>query len=165
MPCHAGETQSSRRPGASPPRVVSRAVAFACVVAAVSIATACGDSGSSSGQLDPNVMVGKNYSSTSVTGTQIPGGGPLEVSFPEAGRISTTAGCNRHNGAVTFTDDTFRANKLASTMMACPPPRDGADNWLNDFLSDSVTWKLDGATLTLSHGATKVVLAETSDQT
>ncbi|GAC49921.1 hypothetical protein GOACH_18_00450 [Gordonia aichiensis NBRC 108223] len=106
--------------------------------------------------------MGKNYSSTSVTGTQIPGGGPLQVAFPEAGRISATAGCNRHNGAATFVEDTFTTEKLATTMMACPPPRDGADTWLSDFLSGSVTWKLSGETLTLTHSSTTVVLTQSA---
>ncbi len=137
-------------------------VGAACVL----ILAACGAStDSSSRKVDPGVLVGKNYSSTSVTGTPIPGDGPMQVSFPETGRISATAGCNRHNGSLTFIDDTFRTDNLATTMMACPPPRDGADKWLTDFLSDSVTWDLEGNTLTLTHGDTKVVLNEGSPQT
>ena len=142
-------------------RLLVASLGAACVV----ILAACGAStDSSSREVDPGVLVGKNYSSTSVTGTPIPGGGPMQVSFPETGRISATAGCKRHNGALTFVDNTFRTDKLATTMMACPPPRDGADKWLSDFLSDSVTWDLEGTTLTLTHGSTKVVLTESSSQ-
>ena len=69
-----------------------------------------------------NALVGKTFTSTSVDGAAIPGGGPLMLTFPEPGRVSLTAGCNRHIGPVTVDKTTLTIGELASTMMACPHP-------------------------------------------
>lgn len=113
----------------------------ALTAAAIVALPGCSSTGetTSSAPTDSAKLVGATYLSTTVNGPQIPGGGPLEVSFPEAGRMAATAGCNRHTGAVTITDTTLTAQALASTMMACPGDRGQADAWLADFFSAPLT--------------------------
>lgn len=107
---------------------------------------ACGGHGVSADDGDQQQaaadMVGHTYLSTAVRGAQIPGGGPLELSFPESGRISVTAGCNRHSGAATFDGDQLRVGQLASTAMACVGPAAESDSWITDFFAEPVTWTL-----------------------
>lgn len=106
-------------------------------------------------------LVGQSFSSTAVTGTPIPGGGPFEITFPEGGRVSMTAGCNRHIGGVRIDGDTMTFTQLAATMMACPPPRDTADTWVTDLTDGPVKWQREGQELTLSDGTTTVTLSPT----
>ncbi|MEO9328840.1 META domain-containing protein [Gordonia aurantiaca] len=105
-------------------------------------------------------FVGKSYSSTVVTGAQIPGGGPLQVAFPAANRISLDAGCNRHVGELQIDGTVLRLGSLASTMMACPGPRAQADNWITSFTSQPLTWYSVGQALVLVGPDAQVLLTE-----
>lgn len=105
-------------------------------------------------------LVGKTFTSTSVDGAAIPGGGPLVLTFPESGRVSLTAGCNQHIGPVSVEKATLTVGPLASTKMACPPPRDGADAWLAEFTDKPLAWSLRDRELTLRDGPRTVVLVE-----
>lgn len=109
-------------------------------------------------------LLGKTFTSVEVGGAAIPGGGPLEITFPEAGRVSMTAGCNRHIGSVEIGGDTMTFGQLASTRMACPPPRDGADAWLAEFTNAPLAWSRSGDELTLTDGPREVVLTEADPQ-
>ncbi|MFT4088953.1 MAG: META domain-containing protein [Gordonia sp. (in: high G+C Gram-positive bacteria)] len=150
-----------RRPSRSVRLVVTMAAAAALGVTAM---TGC-SAGDDAKSTDPAALIGKTYLSGKVDGTAIPGDGPLEVSFPTTGRISATAGCNRHNGSVAFSGSELTAGPLAATLTACPPPRDRADAWVGDFFGGPVGWSLDGKTLTLRHGETVVTLAERENLT
>ncbi|MFT3662211.1 MAG: META domain-containing protein [Gordonia sp. (in: high G+C Gram-positive bacteria)] len=108
---------------------------------------------------DPSTLNDKTYVSTAASNAGIPGGGPLEVTF-SPGRISATAGCNRHNGTVAFDGDVLTAGPLAATMMACPGARGAADGWLSSFFEAPVTWSSSGDRLTLSRDGRTVELAE-----
>lgn len=112
---------------------------------------------SDSGESD---LTGLSFVSTELLGTEIPGGGPLMLEFPEPGQIAATAGCNRSFGPVELTGGVVATEQLASTMMACAPPADGADRWLADLLATQPTWALDGDVLTLTSGSVTVTLTD-----
>lgn len=126
----------------------------AVLTLAAAAAAGCDSSGDASAPApDPDALVGNTYLSGEVTGPAIPGGGPLEISFPQRGRISATAGCNRQVGEVGFAGDVLTPGTLASTMMACPGDRGDSDAWLSDFLSAPLTWHTPSrTTLVLSRG-------------
>ncbi|MDY6809494.1 MAG: META domain-containing protein [Actinomycetota bacterium] len=110
---------------------------------------------------DPyTLLADRTYSSVAVIGGSIPGGGPLVVAFDETPRVGMDAGCNSHAGSVTASGDQLRIGRLASTMMACPPPRADADDWLARFTSVPLTWRVFGPILTLSSPLQTVVLIE-----
>ncbi|WP_225727443.1 MULTISPECIES: META domain-containing protein [unclassified Nocardia] len=117
------------------------------VLLALCALTACSRGGSGSANPEPTPM-GRTFVSTGVDGTPIPGGGPLTVTFKD-GRISASAGCNTHSGAVALDDHKVHVTGLASTLMACPGDRDGADEWLSGLLNSHPSWRLDNATLVL----------------
>ncbi|MBF6331002.1 META domain-containing protein [Nocardia transvalensis] len=125
------------------------------ILAAVGVAAACSSQGSSDG---PTPM-GHTFVSTKVDGTAIPGGGPLVLTFAD-GRVSAQAGCNTSSGPVDFDGDVLRVSGLATTMMACPGDRSGADGWQNGLLESAPTWKLDDNTLTLSGNNSTVTLLD-----
>lgn len=135
---------------------VPAGLALAAVAATVA---ACG-TGDATSEPSPQALVGKTYLSTSVTGTPIPGDGPLEVTFPQTGRIAATAGCNRHMGEVTFAGDTMTPGQLAATMMACAGPQGESDAWLSSFLDGPLTWHLSGEKLSLSRDGQSVELTQ-----
>lgn len=129
-------------------------IRFAAVLALTTVAalTGCGSDGTAPAP-GPSSLVGTTFLSTGITGAPIPGGGPLEVTFPNPGRIAATAGCNRHLGEVTFDGTTMTAGPLASTMMACPGPRGEADAWITDFFAAPLDWSTPSrTTLVLGRG-------------
>lgn len=126
----------------------------------VSLALAVGGSGGADAA--PTALLGKTYSSTAVTGSPIPGGGPLVVSFPDVGHISLSAGCNRHLGVVEYSGSTLRISMLASTRMACPGARAGADDWVATFTRAPLNWYAVGHALVLSGPTNQVLLARSA---
>ncbi|WP_250149695.1 META domain-containing protein [Mycolicibacter acidiphilus] len=107
-------------------------------------------------------MDGSTFVSVRVDGPPIPGGGPLEVGFAD-GKISAYAGCNRMFGPVDSADGRLTCTRLASTMMACPPPLDGADDWVTTLFAARPRWALAGDTLTLSTDTASVTLQAKPD--
>ena len=163
---HLRRADRSRASSASlrPVAIAAAAVALAAA-AALSSCSSDSDAGSHDSAVDPSALVGKTYLTNDAGNQSIPGGGPLVLSFPDANTVSANAGCNGLGGPVTFEGDTLTAGRLMGTMMACPPPRDGADAWVTDLLSAPLTWSLEGRTLTLARGDRTVVLNQRVDRT
>lgn len=116
---------------------------------------------SSSGGTDtpPATLMGRSFVSTAVTGSTIPGGGPLTVSFAD-GRIIANAGCNTATGPVDLQGNTLQVGQLASTLMACPGDRSDADGWQQGLLSAQPTWTLVGDTFTLKGNGITVTMLD-----
>lgn len=108
---------------------------------------------------DTATPMGHTYVSTEVVGDQIPGGGPMTLTFTD-GRISANSGCNSAGGTVDLSNHIVHTSPLASTLMACTDGRDGADAWQNTFLESDPTWRLDGDQLTLTGKSVTVHLTD-----
>lgn len=106
---------------------------------------------------DPQPVYGRTFASVAVDGEQIPGGGPLTVTF-DGDRISTFAGCNHGSGSVDLSNGRLKTGQLATTMMACPAPVGDADRWMAQFFDASPSWSLVGDTLTLHTDTATVTL-------
>ncbi len=144
--------------------MVSTTLLSAAVVVA---ATACGSGSgadSSGSSPDPAGLIGKTYVSDDATNRDIPGGGPLVLTFNAGGNLSANAGCNGHGGDVTFTGDTMTAGPLMGTMMACPPPRDTIDKWVSTLFTGPLQWSLSGRTLKLTRDDLTVTLNQRVDR-
>lgn len=129
-------------------------VAVALAVTAV----LCGCTGEGPGS--PSELVGRRFVSVDIDGRPIPGGGPLDITFPADERLVASAGCNRFAGPADLSGGTIRSGRLSSTRAACPPPRDGADAWLGALFVGSPRWSLDDDQLTLTSATVTVTLAE-----
>jgi heat shock protein HslJ len=93
--------------------------------------------------------MGRTFVSTAVEGQQIPGGGPMTLTFAD-GKISASSGCNSANGTVDLANGILHVGTLASTLMACPDERGQADSWQDKVLTSLPKWRLDDSTLTLT---------------
>ncbi|WP_430333401.1 META domain-containing protein [Rhodococcus sp. ACT016] len=107
-----------------------------------------------------DAMWGRTFLSTSVTGSTIPGGGPLEVAFPERDHIAMSAGCNRGVSSVDLAGGTVKTGPIATTMMACPGDSAGADKWMTSLFEAQPAWTLAEDILTLSSADVTVTLAD-----
>ncbi|WP_019926965.1 META domain-containing protein [Nocardia sp. BMG111209] len=103
--------------------------------------------------------MGRSFVSTGISGTPIPGGGPLTLSFA-GGRVTADAGCNTSSGAARFDEDTVVVSDLTTTLLGCTSDRAGADAWQTGLLQSSPTWKLDRNTLTLTGNNSIVMLKD-----
>ncbi|MCD2116955.1 MULTISPECIES: META domain-containing protein [Rhodococcus] len=124
------------------------------LVSLAAVAAACSTDSDSAGN-SADDLTGRTFVSTNVTGTQIPGDGPLVVAFPEDGRISATAGCNRFVGGVDLSEGRVKAPDLASTgtmtRAACADPElaDIETHVLN-VLAGETTYIVQGSSMTLT---------------
>ncbi|MEV5646665.1 META domain-containing protein [Nocardia sp. NPDC052254] len=145
--------------------MVAKSVRIVPLLALLATGAACSagtdaaapDSGSAS-------PVGHSYESTTVEGPQIPGAGPLRLTFGEPDRISANAGCNTLMGTADLSGGIMRTGPFASTRMACLGDRAGADDWATALLQAKPSWSLDGATLTLRTGDRTVTLQQTANE-
>lgn len=113
---------------------------------------------SSTANADDATPDGRTFVSVTVEGEQIPGGGPLTLSFAD-GQVSAFAGCNRGSGAADLADGHL-STLLATTMMGCPPPFGDADGWMARFLDARPAWSLSADTLTLTTDTATVTLRD-----
>ncbi|MGW5075503.1 META domain-containing protein [Rhodococcus sp. NPDC004095] len=130
------------------------------VALAAAALSACSNSSSASPASPQADLLGRTFVSTTVVGTQIPGGGPLTVSFAAPDRLAGTAGCNRATGTADFSGGRITTGPLATTMMACVGERGASDAWLADFFAASPEWDVDGDTLHLRTDASAVTLLD-----
>ncbi len=107
-----------------------------------------------------DALWGRTFLSTSVTGSTIPGGGPLEVAFPEPDHIAMSAGCNRGVSSVDLSDGTVKTGPIATTMMTCPGELAGADKWMTDLFATQPSWTLADDALTLASQDITVILTD-----
>ncbi|MVU77958.1 META domain-containing protein [Nocardia sp. ET3-3] len=128
------------------------------LLALAAVAAGCSSSGGESGT-PAAALMGHTYVSTAVSGTAIPGGGPLTLTFAD-GRISATSGCNTATGPVDLQGNTLQVGEMAATLMACPGETAGADGWQDGLLRSQPTWTLVGDTLTLKGNGSTVTLRD-----
>ncbi|MBB5915873.1 heat shock protein HslJ [Nocardia transvalensis] len=126
------------------------------VLAVLGLAVACSSGGDEAPGPTP---MGRTFVSTKVEGTPIPGGGPLQLSFAD-GRVSANSGCNTGSGPVSFDGDVLRVTGMATTLMACPDGRAGADGWQTELLQSGPRWTLDADTLTVTSDDATVTLLD-----
>ncbi|MGW4768503.1 META domain-containing protein [Nocardia sp. NPDC004278] len=103
--------------------------------------------------------MGHTFVSIGVEGQQIPGGGPMTLTFAD-GKITANSGCNTATGTVDLAEGILHVGALASTLMACPDEDGQADSWQDNVLTSLPKWRLDESTLTLTGKDTTVTLLD-----
>ncbi|MFI5711756.1 META domain-containing protein [Kribbella sp. NPDC051620] len=76
------------------------------------------------------------------------------------GNVHAETGCNQLGGAVSTAGGKLTIDVLGGTEMGCDAPRQEQQYWVEQLLKDRPAWKLDGDKLTLTRGATTVVLQD-----
>ena len=131
------------------------------------LAAACGPESSrlapgDAGNEDP--LRGHTYLSTSVTRDDQPrplvDGTRITLRFTDDDRLLVDAGCNSMGGQAKISDGSLDVGDLSMTEMGCDPARHKQDMWVSDLLSGTPSWQLDGSRLTLTSGATRIVLLD-----
>lgn len=128
------------------------------LAATLSLLAACG--GPSGDQGPDPALTGRTFVSTEVTGRTLAAGTRLELAFPEAGRLTVHAGCNRISGDVSFDSDRLNASDLDSTLMGCDQARSEQDDWLRTFFKSSPRFALNGDHLVLTGGSEVIKFVE-----
>jgi heat shock protein HslJ len=109
-------------------------------------------------------LAGRTFLSTDVTAAGEPHmlvpGTRVSLTFTDDGRIVATAGCNTMSGHVRVGDGVLAVDDLAMTEMGCEKARLAQDTWLADVLGAGPRWRLAGPVLTLTGGATSLVLTD-----
>lgn len=131
-----------------------------------SFVAACGDA-DRSGLVES--LVGHRYVAVSSSGIELPAGSTLGISFEapgdEAGadgRLGVSGGCNLIGGGYALDDrDSLRSvGGWIQTEMACDEPRMALDAAVVTLLDSSPTLSLEGTTLTITSGATRLTLEQ-----
>lgn len=135
-------------------------------VALLPLAGACGDGGSPA---LVESLVGHRYVAVDATGIDLPAGSSLGISFDEPGdepgadgRLGVSGGCNLIGGgfALDSSDRLQSVGGWIQTEMACDEPLMALDAAVVTLLDSSPTLSLDGTTLTVTAGATRLTLEQ-----
>lgn len=103
-----------------------------------------------SGEPTPDQLQSKSFESIKIEGRDA-ASKPLVLDFPGGDTMGASAGCNSMGGRATFTDKTFTAGQLTSTMMACADKAImDQEQWYAEWLGSKLTWTFDNDTLVLS---------------
>jgi heat shock protein HslJ len=102
------------------------------------------------------MLVGRTFLSTCVTGRTLAAYTRLHLAFPEKGKLTVHAGCNRIFGDVRIDGDRLKVCGLGSTAIGCDVARNKQDDWLKAFLRAGPAFALNGDELVLI-GATEVI--------
>lgn len=126
-------------------------------IVATLIVSACSSAATPS-PASPGSPDGHTYLSTDLQGAALVPGTRIRLAFAD-GRLIANGGCNTLSGPYVIADGRLTATQLSMTEMGCDEPRMQQDEWLVRLLAD-VTFALDGDTLTLTDGATRLTLTE-----
>lgn len=106
-----------------------------------------------------------NWQVDVVNGQSIPEDRGAELSFAEGGQFGATAGCNRFMGRVTVKENQILfPEKLASTLMACPPPLDKEETAFADTLQRVARYEMAKDVLRFRDAAGNVVMELSAKQ-
>jgi len=101
---------------------------------------------------------GHTYLSTDLLGATLVPGTQVRLTFTN-GSLSASGGCNIMGGTYSIDGDRLQTSQMFMTEMACDDARQRQDEWLARFLG-SVTFTLDGDTLTLTDGTVRLTLLD-----
>jgi heat shock protein HslJ len=86
------------------------------------------------------------------------------ASFRE-GTVRGYTGCNQYTAPYTTEGESLEIGAVASTRMACPPPRDAIEQAYVAALDEIASWTVDGEELVLSDGSGEELLRYTQART
>jgi heat shock protein HslJ len=120
-----------------------------CLVISLALA-ACAAPGTTT----PNTLAGTSWKLTSYgpVASPKPAAPDVETSldFGNDGKVSGNFGCNSFSGDYTVNDDTIRFGAIMTTLMACEGSRMEQEAAGFQVLKETIHYKLDGSTLTIT---------------
>jgi heat shock protein HslJ len=140
-----------------------RSTLTAVVIALVLIAAACGegDRDGVGGDEPAADLWGREFVSVAseAGGRELVAGTRISLRFDESGGLGAHAGCNTMGSDdVDLDGGRLRVGSMMTTDMGCDPPSHAQDEWLSTFLASEPSWSLEGDTLLLESGDTRIEL-------
>lgn len=80
------------------------------------------------------------------------------LTFHEGGTVTGNSGCNGLGGSYTIEGDQVTFSEIVATLMACDDPRMVQEDAVQQVLTDTATYKIEGNTLTLTNNDMVLVL-------
>jgi heat shock protein HslJ len=94
----------------------------------------------------------------------MPAGVVATLLFHENGQVQVDFGCNSGGGQYAVDGDVLHFSRIVSTTMACGGAKDEVNSAVSKLLAaDSVTYAIDGRTLTLHAGSDELEYAAAVD--
>ena len=84
------------------------------------------------------------------------------LTFDQDGTVTGNAGCNGFGGNYKVEDDKITFDQITSTLMACDQARMEQESAVHQVLTGTVTYKIEGSTLTLTNNDMALVLTKVS---
>jgi heat shock protein HslJ len=82
------------------------------------------------------------------------------LTFNGDGTVTGNSGCNGLGGNYTVEADQVKFDQIVSTLMACDDPRMAQEGVVQQVLTDTASFKIEGNTLTLTNKDTVLVLTK-----
>jgi heat shock protein HslJ len=101
------------------------------------------------------------YGSSASSSPAVPDSG-AEITFNEDETVIGNSGCNGFGGKYTVKGDQITFSEIVSTLMACDAARMTQEAAVHRVLSDTATFKIEGAILTLTNNDMALVLTRVS---
>ncbi len=80
------------------------------------------------------------------------------LTFNEDGTVTGNSGCNGLGGSYAVEADQVTFSEVVSTLMACDDPRMAQEDAVQQVLTDTAIFKIEGNILTLTNNGTMLVL-------
>ena len=96
------------------------------------------------------------------TVSSVPAGVSAALTFSD-GRVEVEGGCNQGGGVATLSDSTISFGPIGMTKMECEADAMAVDQAMLDVLSEPASWSIFADTLTLSTGASGLVLSQPAE--
>jgi heat shock protein HslJ len=80
------------------------------------------------------------------------------LTFNEDGTVTGTSGCNEFGGNYTVEGDQITFVEIVSTLMLCDTPIMGQEEAMQQALTETATYKIEGHTLTITNNDHVLVL-------
>jgi heat shock protein HslJ len=81
------------------------------------------------------------------------------LTFNEDGTITGTSGCNEFGGGYSVAGDQITFKEIVSTLKLCDTPLMGQEEAMQQVLTETATYQIDGDTLTITNRDRVLVLA------
>ena len=80
------------------------------------------------------------------------------LTFNEAGTVTGTSGCNEFGGGYTVDGNQITFKEIVSTLKLCDTPLMGQEEAMQQVLTETATYQIDGSTLTITNNDRVLVL-------
>jgi heat shock protein HslJ len=80
------------------------------------------------------------------------------LTFNEDGTLTGTSGCNEFGGSYTVEGDQITFKEIVSTLMLCDTPLMGQEEAMQQVLTETATYQIEGLTLTITNNDRVLIL-------